>query len=107
MRSVIPRGDQQVQRAFRPTVGDVDDRILLTATECAEVGHRPIEANKLQQALNKTGRLPERHAEPSRGFARSGLKTVHWTVFRAPFPLHRQARLDGGVTAGLLATTPA
>ena len=38
--------------------------------------------------------LPERHAEPSRGFARSELKTVHRTVFRAPFTLHRQACLD-------------
>ena len=64
--------DQQAQRALRPTIGDVDGHSFLTATECAEVGHRPIEANKLQQALNITGRLPKRHAEQN---------------------LHRQARL--------------
>ena len=75
-----------MERALRPTVGDVDGQGLLTAGQRAEVRHRPVEANQPQQALDKTGRLPGRHAEQN---------------------LCRQARLDGGVTVGLLAATPA
>ena len=78
--------DQQVQRALRPTVGDVDGQGLLTTGQRAEVRHRPIEANKPQQALDEPGRLPERHAEQN---------------------LHRQAGLNSSVTVGLLTATPA
>ena len=78
--------DEQVQRATRPTVGDVDGQGLLTAGQRAEVGYRPVEANQPQQALDEPGRLPERHAEQN---------------------LHRKARLDGGIAVGLLSATPA
>ena len=66
----------------------------------------PVQADQLQGALDKPGRLTRRHcrsdqwrsnvdhAEPSRGFARSGLKSVHRTAFRKPFTLHRQAGLN-------------
>lgn len=37
--------DEQVQRALRPTVGDVDGQGLLAAGQRAEVGDRPVEAN--------------------------------------------------------------
>jgi len=70
---------------------------LLAAAQRAEVRHRLVQVDQPQQALDKPGRLPQRHAEPSRGSARSGLKTVHRTVFRAPFTLHCQARLDRGI----------
>src|SRR6056297_3127899 len=52
----------------------------------AEIRHRPVEAGQPQQALDKTGRLPERHAEQH---------------------LHRKAGLDGGIAIGLLAAAPA
>ena len=55
--------DQQVQRALGTAVGDVDGQGLLTARQSAEVGHRPVEANQTQQALDEPGRLTERHAE--------------------------------------------
>lgn len=37
------------------------------------------------------GRLTQRQSETSRGFARSGMKTVHRTVFRVPLTVQRQA----------------
>ena len=55
--------DQQVQRAFRSTVWNVDSQGLLAARQRAEVGHRPVEANQSQQTFDEPGRLPERHAE--------------------------------------------
>ena len=78
--------DEQVQRALRTTVGDVDGQGLLTAGQRAEVGHRPVEADQPQQAFDKAGRLPQGHAEKH---------------------LHRQACLDSGVAVALLAATPA
>lgn len=39
--------------------------------------------------------------------ASSGLKTVHRTVFRAPFILHREAELDGGAGEDRRAPWPA
>ena len=76
--------DQQVERALRPTVGDVDGQGLLTPGQRAEVRHRPVEANQPQQALDEPGRLPECHAEKN---------------------LHRQAGLNSSVTVGLLTAT--
>lgn len=78
--------DQQMQRAFRSTVGDVDGQGLLAPGQGAEVGHRPVEANQPQQALDEPSRLPERHAEQH---------------------LHREARLYGGIAVGLLPATSA
>ena len=49
--------------------------------------------------------LTQCHAEPPRGSARSGLKSVHRTDFRAPFTLHRQAGLDRDIAAVGLSST--
>jgi hypothetical protein len=56
-----------------------------------------------KQALHEPGRLPQRLVELSRGSARSGLKSVSRTDFRAPFPVRRRAsgspcrcRAEGG-----------
>ena len=54
--------DEQVQRAFRPPVGDVDSQRLLTARQGVKIWHRPVEADQLQQAFDEPGRLPQRHA---------------------------------------------
>jgi hypothetical protein len=76
---------------------DVHSKGLLAAAERAEIWHIPVQADQRKQAFDKPFRLPERHADPSLGSARSGLKTVHWTISWAPFTLHRQAGLDGRV----------
>ena len=76
--------DEQVQRAFRPPEGDVDSQRLLTARQGAKIWHRPVEADQLQQAFDEPGRLPQRHAKQN---------------------LHRQTRLDGNITVGLLTAT--
>lgn len=55
--------DQQVQRPLEPAIRYVHSRGLLAAGQGAEVRHRPVEANQLQQALDEAGRLPERHAK--------------------------------------------
>ena len=86
--------DQQMQGTGALTIGNGDVQALLAARQRAEVRHRPIESGQFQQACNQPGRLPQRQAEPSRGFARSGLKSAHWTDFLAPFTLQRQARPD-------------
>lgn len=78
--------DQQVQQSFETAKGDVHGEGLLAARQRAEVGHRPVEVDQAQQALDETGRLAERHAEHH---------------------LHRKASLDGGIAVGLLAATPA
>ena len=80
------RGDEQVQRAVRPTVGDLHGQSLLAARQRAEVGHRPVETDQPQQAFDEACRLTERHAEQNP---------------------HHQAGLDGGVAVALLAATPA
>ena len=49
--------DQQVQGALRAPIRDVHCECLLVAGQDAEVGHRPIEVNKLQKALDEAGRL--------------------------------------------------
>ena len=55
--------DQQVQRPLRAAIRDVHGQGLLAAGQRAEVGHCPVQADQLQQALDKPGRLPKRHAE--------------------------------------------
>ena len=78
-------------------------RQALPATrQRAEIRHWPVQPGQFQpgqfqQACNQPRRLPQRQAEPARGFARSGLKTVRRPVFRAPFTLQRQASLNGSV----------
>ena len=66
--------DQQVQRACRSAIGDVDLQALLAAAKGAEVRHRPVQVD---QALDEPCRLPQRHAEQH---------------------LHRQAGLDRRIT---------
>jgi len=68
--------DQQVQRPLRSAIGDVDLQGLLASRQRAEVGHRPVQIDQVQQTFDKPGRLPQRHAEQH---------------------LHRQAGLDGGI----------
>ena len=55
--------DQQVQRPLGAAIRDVHGQGLLAPGQGAEVGHRPVEANQPQQALDEPSRLPERHAE--------------------------------------------
>jgi hypothetical protein len=55
--------DQQAERALRTAKGGVDLQGLLTPAEGAEVGRRPVRTDQPQQAFDKPGRLPERHAE--------------------------------------------
>ena len=78
--------DQQVQRALRTAIGNVDLQALLTAAEGAEVRHRPVQVDQVQQALNEPGRLAKRHAEQH---------------------LHGQAGLDRGIAIVGLSTAPA
>ncbi len=78
--------DQQVQWALGPAIRDAYYKGLLATAQSAEVGHRPVEANQRQQALDEPCRLPESHAEQH---------------------LHRQAGLNGCIAVGLLAATPA
>ena len=108
----VPRGgcdpgclDQQLQRTCPSAIGDGDVQSLLAATQGAEVWHLPVKAFQPQQAFDKPGRLAKRHAELARGSARSGLKTVHWTVFPAPFTLHSETNLDHRI-AELVLTPP-
>jgi len=42
------RGDQQVQRAIRATIGDVHGEGFLATGQSAEVRHRPVQADQLQ-----------------------------------------------------------
>ena len=78
--------DQQVQWPLGAAVGDVHGQGLLAAGQRAEVGHRPVQTDQPQQALDEAGRLPERHAEQH---------------------LHRESRLYSGVAVALLAATSA
>lgn len=84
MRSMIPRGDQKVQRPLRATVGNAHSQGLLAPAQSAEIQHRPVEADEPQQALNEPGCLTERHAEED---------------------LHRQACLDRGIAILRLPTS--
>jgi hypothetical protein len=45
--------DEQVQRALRPSIRDVHGQRLLASAQRAEVGHRPVEADQPQQALDE------------------------------------------------------
>ncbi len=45
--------DQRVQRPRGAPIQDVHDQGLLTAGKRAEVRHRPVQANQLQQAFNE------------------------------------------------------
>ncbi len=91
--------DQQVQRPLGAAIRDAHGQVLLTAGQGAEVGHRPVETDQPQQALDEPASpwslgpvafpwldLPERHAEQH---------------------LHRQAGLDSCIAVSLLAATPA
>ena len=69
--------DQQVQRALRAAIGDVDLQGLLAPAEGAEVRHSPVQVDQLQEAFDEAGRLAQRHAEQH---------------------LYRQTGLDCGVT---------
>ncbi len=69
--------DEQVQRTRTATIGDAHVQLSLAAAQGAEVRHRPVQPDQLQQALHEAGRLPQRHAKEY---------------------LHRQARLDRGIT---------
>jgi len=55
--------DQQLQGALRAPIRDVHCECLLTARQCAEVGHRPVNTDQPQQALDEACGLPEGHAE--------------------------------------------
>lgn len=55
--------DQKMQGARALAIRDGNIQTFLTATECAEVGHGPIQPCKLQKARDQSGRLPERQAE--------------------------------------------
>lgn len=58
--------DEQVQRAFRPPVGNIDIQRLLTAKQVAKIWYRPVEVNQLQQAFDEPSR--RRSAMPNRTF---------------------------------------
>ncbi len=107
--------NQEVQRTCGWPVGNGDIQTLLAAGQRAKIRHWPIQSGQssekqspglfsdpphIQQACKQPCGLPQRQAEPSRGFARSGLKTVRWTVFRAPFTLQRETGLDRGIGKG-------
>ena len=51
--------DQEMQPAGGSAIRDVDLQGLLTAAEGAEVWHRPVEVDQMQQALYKPRGLPE------------------------------------------------
>jgi hypothetical protein len=55
--------DQQVQRAVRAAVGDIDLQGLLAPRQRAEVGHRPVQSDQAKEAFDAPDRLPQRHAE--------------------------------------------
>lgn len=55
--------DQQVQRAAIASIGQAHLQRSLTATQCAVVGHRPIQSGEPQQTSHEPGCLPERHTE--------------------------------------------
>lgn len=55
--------DQQVQRALRPAIGDVDLQDLLASAQGTEVWRGPIEADQPQEALDEASRLAQRQAE--------------------------------------------
>ena len=73
-----------MQWPLGPTIREVYGQRFLAEAQRAEVGHRPVEADQLQQAFDEPGRLPERHAEQH---------------------LHRKAGLDSGIAIGPLAAT--
>lgn len=55
--------DKKAQRPLGAAIGNVHGKGLLATRQCAEVGHRPFKADQAQQALDKPGRLSQRHAE--------------------------------------------
>ena len=67
---------QLVQRALRAAVGDVDLQGILAAARCADVRHRPVQVDQVQQTFDETCSLPECNAEQH---------------------LHGQAGLDSGI----------
>jgi hypothetical protein len=71
--------DQQVQRALRATIRNVDRKRPLASADGAEVRHGPIESRQPQEAFHKASRLAKRHPEQD---------------------FHREARLDCGVAEG-------
>ena len=74
-----PRGDQQVQRAFRAAIRDVARKRDLPSADGAEVMHCPVQPRQPQDTFHKPGRLAKRHPEKH---------------------LHGQASLDRGITEG-------
>lgn len=75
--------DQKVQRTGSTAIRQANFKCRLAAAKGAEIWHRPVQSDQLQQALDKACRLPERHAEQN---------------------LQRQAGLDRGVTELLSST---
>ena len=60
---VMSREGSEAQRTLGATIWDADGDVLLAAAQRAEIGHRPVEADKPQQAFDEAGRQPQRHAE--------------------------------------------
>jgi len=58
-----PERDQQVRRPMRAAPGDDHGQSLLASARCAEVGHRPVEADRAEQALDDPGCLPDLDAK--------------------------------------------
>ena len=63
MRSMIPRGDKQVQRVLRATIWNVHRKRPLPSADGAEVRHDPVQPCQPQQALDEARRLAKRHSE--------------------------------------------
>ena len=70
---------QQVQRAFRAAIRDVDRKRPLSSADGAEVRHGPVQPRQPQETFHKPSRLAKRHPEKH---------------------LHGQASLDRGITEG-------
>ncbi len=73
--------DQEVHRALRAAILDVDRKRPLTSGQSAEVRHDPVQSRQSQEAFHKARCLPKRHPEQH---------------------FHGQACLNGGITVGRL-----
>ena len=85
--------DQEVQRALRGAVGDVNLQALLAAAEGAEVRHSPVQVDQPQQALDEPSRLAERHAE--KNFHRQTCLDRGIAIVRLPATFSGGLRLPG------------
>ena len=55
--------DQQVQRALRAAIGDVDCEGLLVARQGPKIRYCPVQLDHSQQVFDEARRLPKRHPE--------------------------------------------